>query len=367
MRRAFFIALSLVICSAGCSSNAHHAAREHGLVVHGLPSGVPRPPFGRIIAASYRARRVSYVHLTGQAVPDVVVTSVGPPTGSLGFHSANVQVLSWDSVAQRWAVVFDGQKTQPPDQLVSPANSNLGVTANVFGGDDEPPPLLDPAANVTLGRIRFARMLPGKGAQLIFSSFANYGGSGLPGNLVMVDFKGGLADLVYFWSGDGGVRYRLLDTSPFPRIRARASYWTQADAHCCPVRSYTFTVGRGTDGSVEELSDERPWLGAIVEPVDENNNESALAVLDIVPGSPAASHLQKGDVISAITNTPRPAGQFIGQVLYDQFAKLDAGDVVRLRVVRDGSARAVAITLGSLADGSVENAVVPNDFTIVAL
>jgi hypothetical protein len=369
MSRALLsLAGCFVVATAGCSNGDHHARSANAIVVDGPPSGIPRPPFGRALKAGYRAQHVWFAHLTGQSVPEAIVTSVGPPTGSLGFHSADLQVLSWDSIAERWAVVFDGQKTQPLDQFQSPSTSNYGVTSTAFSGDLKPPPLLDPAANVTLGPVRFGRLFPGKGAQLVFSSFANYGGSGLPGNLVVVDFDRGLANLAYFWSGDGGVRYTLAGNSRLSSIRARASYWTPADAHCCPIRSYTFKVGRRSDRYLEELSDERPWLGAVVKPVDESDNTSPLAVIDVVPGSPAEGKIEKGDVVAAITNSRRPRpNSAIGPVLYDQFAKLNAGDTVRLRVTRVGLTRTVVVRLGSLSDPSVGSAFVPDDYTISVL
>jgi len=185
---------------------------------------------------------------------------------------------------------------------------------------------------------------------------------------VVVGFHGGVADLAYFWSGDGGVRYRLGTESRTPVIRARESYWTPSDAHCCPIRSYAFTVGRHNDGSVAELSDERPWLGAVVRPVDVNDNASPLQIVDVVTGSPAVGKIEKGDVLSAVGNARRRGAQYaIGPVLYDQFAKLSAGDTVRLHLLRHGAPVAVTLTLGSLNDASVGAAYVPTNDLVAAL
>ena len=98
------------------------------------------------------------------------------------------------------------------------------------------------------------------------------------------------------------------------------------------------------------------------------DNTSPLAVIDVVPGSPAEGKIEKGDVVAAITNSRRPRpNSAIGPVLYDQFAKLNAGDTVRLRVTRVGLTRTVVVRLGSLSDPSVGSAFVPDDYTISVL
>ena len=109
------------------------------------------------IPAGYRAQRVWRELLSGGGVPDVIVSSVGPSDVSLGWLSANVQVLSWDPIAGRWNVAFDAQRAIPQAASYEPGNSNRSPGGR--WGDIEPSgagTLIDPDAYVSLGEIRFA-------------------------------------------------------------------------------------------------------------------------------------------------------------------------------------------------------------------
>src|SRR2546425_4222543 len=87
---------------------------------------VPKPNFARILPADYRAKRIWYRSLSGASVPEVIVSSIGPPTGTLGFHSADLQVLTWDAIAKRWVISFDAGKIPPPETF-GPSSSNSPV------------------------------------------------------------------------------------------------------------------------------------------------------------------------------------------------------------------------------------------------
>jgi hypothetical protein len=356
--------------AAGCSHGSTAGARtEPTVVVQSLPSSIPPPPFAQVLPANYRAKRIWYAHLTGQHAPEAIITSVSPPVGQLGFHSGNLQVLSWDRLAKRWIVLFDAQKTTPTDVPYTPGTSN--------GGPGEPAPvtptgkrapILDPQADVTFGPVRFAQLLPGAGAQLVFSSFENYGGSGLPGNLVVMDFHGGVASVAYYWSGEAGVRYRLGRGDQEPVIQASAEYWTAADAHCCPVRTYRFTVGRESDRYIGAISDERPWVGLSVRAADASDSASPLEIVQVIPRSPASQRLRKGDVILELVSPKIPSRSgLIGPALLDQLAKLDAGTAARIRIRRRGFERVVALQVGSLLDESLAFAVPSNNYAISTL
>jgi hypothetical protein len=330
---------------------------------------VPRPPYARVVPPGYRAQRVWRASLTGGAVPEAIISSVGPLTGSLGFHPADLQVLSWDVIARRWTVLFDAEKVIDSAFYSSPQTSNNSPEPFSAAGANVTTPLLDPKANVTLGAIRFAHLLPGKGTQLVFSEFSNYGGSGVPGELVVVDFRGGVANLAYEWSGDGGVsRFRVEGN----RIVATATeFWTSSDPHCCAARSYQFAIGRqGKTNYLTELSDQRPWLGVYLEPLTSSDPNSPVRVLGVVAGSPAASVLKPGDILLSLKNAPKTrntATNLLGPVIYDQIVTLDAGQTADFLVGRNGAQIALTVKLGSLRDASVMNAVPPNSYAVSTL
>jgi hypothetical protein len=353
------LAALLLAALAGCGGATTHPKAARSAVV-------PAPPYGKAMPANYRALHVWRAQLTGSAVPDAIVTSVGPLTGPEGFHSEDLQVLSWDPIAERWDIDFDAQRVASNTFYVSTETSNTGPGLLTATSRTDATPLLDPDAQVTIGPVRFEHLLPGSGEQLVFSEVSNYGGSGVPGELVVVDFHGGLANVIYEWSGDGGVKYRVVDN----QIVAHAEYWTSSDPHCCPTRTYRFVVGRTSGRYLSELSDQRPWLGVYAKAVDSGDARSPVRVVGVVPGSPAAALLHAGDVLLAVRNAPRlqnASGNLLGPALYDQIAALDAGRTVELVVSRNGVRLQLSIKLGSLDGGSVGNAVPPHSFTVTTL
>jgi hypothetical protein len=149
---------------------------------------------------------------------------------------------------------------------------------------------------------------------------------------------------------------------------ACASYWTPADAHCCPLRDYGFTV-RAQHGYLLETRDERPWLGVTVHEVDGAGAMSGpLQVTELADRSPAAGHLQFGDVIGGVLNSPPPPKQSDPAAVASIFDKLNllAGDVAKLLVSHNGSQIVVSVPLGSMKD-SYGQPLPANDFTIEAL
>ena len=304
-------------------------------------------------------------------MPEALISSVGPLTGPLGLHPADLQVLSWDGIAGRWTVLFDAEKVVNSAFLSDIQTSNGSPQPlSAPDGVDTTTPLLDPKADVTLGDVRFAHLLPGRGEQLVFTEFANYGGSGLPGKLVIVDFRGGVANLAYVWSGDGGVSHFRIEGDRI--VATAAEFWTSSDPHCCAARSYQFTVGRtGKSDYLTELSDQRPWLGVYLQPLNANTPQtSPVRVLGVVPDSPAASVLRQGDILLALKNAPKihnSANDVLGPIIYDQIVTLNAGQTAELLVRRDGREMTVRVKLGSLRDASAMDASPPNNITVSTL
>jgi hypothetical protein len=272
-------------------------------------------------------------------------------------------VASWDQVARRWVVIFDAQKVKPPTFSFGVESSNAGIRG-LNGTPDEQTPILDPRAQAEVKRVVFVRFRPGKGETLVFSTSSNYGGSGVPGSLVALDVSHGEANITYYWGGDGGASFNVLGKAPNQRLRARAFYWTDVDAHCCPVRSYLFTIAAAPNRSIGVVSDQRPWLGVYVSPAPEYSR-AALRVLGVVDGSPAHGSLQKGDVLLGLKNAPPLKAQpGLGPSLLDELSSLNSGQTARLSVLRGGSTFTVGIKLRSLGDESTINAIPPNDYSV---
>jgi hypothetical protein len=327
---------------------------------------VPPAPVARGVPDGYRAKQVWHTNLAGSEVPEVVVSSVGPPVGSLGFHSADLRVLEWDALPHRWSVAFDAQKVKPPNTYGEPGRSNSGpgYYPDALAAQEQKP-LLDPNADVRLGPVRFGTLLDGSRLQLVFSAAFSYGGSGVPTVLAVVDFKGDLANLAYVWSGEGLGNWKIANRS----LRARANYWTPADSHCCPLRTYGFTVA-SRNGYLAETRDDRPWLGLTVR---ELNGPGGLAgplqVTELAGGSPARGHLRAGDVLLDVLNGPSPPKQAdptASSSFFNKLNRLDAGDVAKLSVQRGGSRIEVSVPLGSMKD-AYGQPLPTNDYTIEAL
>jgi len=173
----------------------------------------------------------------------------------------------------------------------------------------------------------------------VFSASFVAGGSGFAGRLVVVDFKGGVADVLYSWYGEGGLTWSMRGN----RIVGRANYWAPGDAHCCPIRTYRFAVGY-TDGGVSEIADQRPWLGVIVrEPGPYGDPTAPLKVIQLANRSAATGALRVGDVIADVLNAPHQT-----RGIFDKLSLLNAGDTARLLINRGGRRVTVTVRLSSL-------------------
>ena len=352
--------MGVVAVAAGCGGTRTVTVTEPAAA-----SKAPPAPLALGLPTDYRAKQVMHADLSGGPVPDVVVTSVGPAVTRLGFHSADLRVLEWDPLVHRWGVAFDAQKVMPPPVSSNPANSNSGPGYYPDTSDTQPPtPLLDPKADVTLGPVRAGRLLPGKRQQLVFSASANYGGSGVPAVLAVVDFKNGIADVAYTWGGEGLWQWRLADGV----LHAQASYWTPADPHCCAIRKYDFAV-KAKHGYLTEIQDQRPWLGITVRQLGGDGAKNApLKVVSIDDNAPAKGHLRVGDVLVKVLNPPAHRKDIgaLASPLFDELSLFDAGQTAKLRVRRAGSEIAVSVPLGSLKD-SYGTSLPSNDLAVQAL
>lgn len=343
------VAVSAVIALAGCGGGDH--------------ASVPAAPVGLGVPYGYRATHVWRADLSGQSVPDVIVASAGPPVTAFDYHSADLRVLVWDPLAHQWSVAFDAQKVLPSQfGLGDPGSSNDSPGLSYDGPLTTP--LVDPKADAGLGPVRFVQLLPGRRDQLAFEATMNYGGSGVPQVLAVVDFKSGIANVIYTWNGEGLIRWHVTEHA----LHGQAEYWTPTDAHCCALGRYTFSVAQGKYG-VEETGDTRAWLGVVVQQLNESDGlAGGLRVTGFADNAPAAGHLRVGDVILNVLGAPKPPKNFgvNHESIFDKLILMRPGETARLVVDRGGVRIVVAVKLGSMRD-SLGTSLPKTDYTYAAL
>jgi PDZ domain len=369
MRRvALFLTLSVVSISlAGCGGTSGKSKTTTTAASTSLPSSVPKPNLARIVPANYVVKEIRYAKLSNQTTPDAVVVSKGPATGDLGFHPAELQVISWDALAERWNVIYDAQKDKEYQEQFGTSGSNEYITSP----PDSPAaasPILDRTADGDVNQIAFVRFGGGKSTDLVFTTTQSYGGSGVPGNLVVIGFDGGEANLRYLWFGDEGASFKVVGSGARQTLAASAQFWTPVDAHCCPVRAYSFVIGEDAEHTITSLRDDRPWLGLFVKARQEMTPDSPLEVTDVVDGSPAASLFQVGDVITKIVGAKVSKDQgLLGSALVDQLALEKAGSSVTFQIERAGATKTLTVKLGSYIDSSAQSAEPPSNLSIMAI
>lgn len=370
-RRLVGLLLAVLFLVVGCGASKKATTSDRtassGQTAKGLQTAVPRPDFARFLPANYRVRRVWYEQLSNPKIPDAVVTSVGPPVGSLNFHSADLQVLSYDAIAKRWIDAFDAQRVTPPDAFFSdPADTNFPIFASspAAAAPTTTTPLIDPTAEASVPQVAFVQFARDQGRDLVFTSTSYYGGSGTGSELTVVSFQSQEASIAYRWSGEGLYAFRVERSAPRQRLLERASYWTTEDPHCCPLRTYQFTVsatGSGRNTYVTATQDQRPWLGVYAQGLTQNDQNAPIEVVGVVPGSPAQhAGFERGDVILSIPAAHKLANQsLLGPALVDQFSLFNAGDQVSFVVRRGSQTLTLNVRLGSLIDSSALGASPP--------
>ncbi len=277
-----FVSFSMAGCG-GSSSKAKPATSTTSST--SVPSSVPKPNLAKIVPANYVVQKIQYAKFSNQKTPDAVIVSKGPATGDMNFHPAELQVISWDAIAERWNVIYDAQKDKEYQVQYGTSSSNEYITAPPDSPADNTP-ILDRTAEGDVNKVAFVRFGDGNKLDLVFSATQTYGGSGSPGNIVVIGFDGGVASLRYIWFGDGGADFTVAGSGAKQTLAAAAQFWTPVDAHCCPIRSYSFVIGEGAEHTITSLRDDRPWLGLFVKAQQENESSSPLEVVDVVDGSP---------------------------------------------------------------------------------
>jgi len=289
---------------------------------------------------NYRVVDVSQVNLTGSTA-DRVVVSTGPgldSTNPVSGNTGDVQVLAYDAVAKRWNVVFDAANKLLADAPTSPATALL--------------PQTDRLEVVAAQPVQFAVGAPIELLITSIDSAANH-----PYNIVgIIRFESGAAHLA-FQDIVMNATVQILGPKVGPQTLSISSdYFTPADPSCCPLRKYGKSIGaKGPGGLVGALADDRPWLGAwLAAPLGQDGPPASGVVTAIVDGSPAATALRIGDIVTGIAGTspsttatgPSAAGTVAA---FRELGLMHANDRATFLIQRNGLPSSIPITLGSRA------------------
>ncbi|WP_160097191.1 PDZ domain-containing protein [Rhodococcus sp. T7] len=324
------IALSMTACSVSASEGLATTAQPSV-----LSSPASEPDYSSVLHPNYRVVTTSALDLGGGPTHDRIVVSAGPGLDAgkpVDGGTQDVQILSYDAIAERWNVTFDAANT---------------MTA---AGSLDAVPLLPQTNRLTSVTAKEFRADPDKPAYLLITavdSTANH-----PLTLTgIVSLTDGVAQLAYRNNQDMNATVQVdgPDTGP-QTLTITSDYFPPWAPACCPLRKYTRTIGaRGDAGPITDLSDDRPWLGVwLGQPSDGDGPTGSGVVVATIPGSPASAVLQPGDMILGVNGAAVPAGKPVHA--FDEIGSHHPGDSVTLRISRHGQDSTVAVTLGSLAD-----------------
>jgi putative ABC transport system ATP-binding protein len=377
-KRGLLIAaiVAALILSAGAAAVVF--TRDHGrhgsaktTATHTSPSPtptptVPPPDLAAVVPANYRVSKVMPSSIDQGQVPIDVVVSVGPVEQSFGSTPNDLQILVWDSLAGRWNITFDARKVAAPEDLSSFDTTNDWPLYPLGTGTSQQLTLLPSGYEDDVTQVRFVDLGPPAGNVVLFMAGVSAGMNN-PVELAIVGFSEGQAQVDYFWGGDCNQfnpLVRVLGQPNAQMVRVTAPLGSPVDSMATDPRPYHFLL-RATAQGIEEVKDDRPWLGATVQAAN-SSLTSPLVVQQVVPGSPADGHLQPGDVIVSVNGQAPPSNaNTTGPVLVDQVERLYAGSKAALGVERGGSFLQVRVRLGSLMDQSARDANPPSSYSSI--
>ncbi len=315
---------------------------------------VPRPDLGRLVPAAQRVLHVTPVDLDAEQVPQVAVTTTtGTPVTDGSTASENVLVLAWDAYARRWSVVYNATRDQV---TVSPEPDAF---TDSFQSSYLPPPapLIPARLGVESIGLRQIRDQPGGAADLLITANVLYA-DGYGQDIGILHYDGKVARVVWAFIDRGGTATDI-GAPGHQEVAVTSSWATPSDPQCCPARSYRFILAKAQRPQIGEIyrviSDNRPWIGAIIAEQPPQSPDSAAIVVSVVPGSPAAGILQRGDLLIGISGSSA-TGHGLGPAIFDQLAASKPGQTVQVLINRDGNPLTVTVTLGSLASPKAINA-----------
>ena len=307
----------------------------------GQDDSIPPPKLANFLPANYRVTSVLKVDLDGSENPEEAITAVGPVSVQPGFATSTVLLIAWDGLAKRWTVAFNALH-----QASWQTSSQLGKGPGLVNSTNQGP------------RIAVVYdQLHGRSDLLYWLN--SIGGNTSVVLVGIVHFQDQIANLVYSYYGEDG-HVAEFDTrpqdptsfvtvvgkSPHQKVVVTQPWLSAADSESNAVRLYSFEIAPiSTDFSeyfdqYHVVKENMPYVGVGL------NLKSAVVYVD--QASPAFGELRVGDIITGIENSPLPlsaAERLIGPSVIDAVELLRPGDVVSLRVVRDGSSLVIRLRL----------------------
>jgi hypothetical protein len=347
-RRTQAIILVLAVtaaCLTGCSSSSGSAAATT------LP---PKPVLGNFVPASAEVTSVKSVQLTPNGPPQLAVTYTSEQTSSEDFTYRDLLVLSWDSYAHRWVNIFDGSKVAAPGELgaSAPKDTVLPTASNIVRLEDFP-----------------LHSAPGR-TDLVFWTILNAGANGTL-EVGVIHLDGQTASLAYFENYTPNAQVPTAQgRAPSQQLSIPAGWLTSIDPECCAIRSYVTTVGLKTQTqsgytstSYVVTASTQSWLGVYaVVPVNTQQTSPPPnpIVVSVVPGTPAAGVLQRGDQLLRVSGGSAPSSSDLGPDVIDEVALGLPGATIPLEILRNGSPMVVNIALASRSDAAYANTTTPS-------
>jgi hypothetical protein len=309
------------------------------------------PVFSRFISPAQRIVRVYHMSLDGGSVPEVAITTINGPGADAGpLPTGDLLLLAWDKYARRWFVAYDVTKDMGPITFSDPDASMWALNPARLRTQTAIPFTVGPKGLV----VSVLRDQPGSRADLLFwSNLQEADGEVLIAGIVHYD--GQTANLAWSFSNNEGGSVSVVGSAPHQKIAVSAGWEAPTDAHCCPVRTYRFTVARtlhvqGLAGPLYQVvNDDRPWLGAYIVAGIGGSATGNAEVVSVVPGSPAAGVLHPMDVLTGVVGTKARRVSVGGPAVIDELASHYAGDTVQLQITRGGKPETVTVKLASRA------------------
>ena len=328
-------AVMLAGCTVSCTGSG----------ISGPPPPVapiaPAPDIGAFLLPNYRVTLSFSAPLEALPRPaDIVVVSAGPGsdvTQPVQGGTQDVQVLSYDSVAKRWNLVFDAAQN-----VLDP--SRLDTTEQTASG---PQPLLPQSHMITDTTAQTAQLVSGTPHLVIYGvdDSTNHPAA----ILAVLDFSGGSATVSYVDSEVDMGHPTLSGVPGAQRLTVSAAFATPIDPACCPVRQYTQIIGSIANDhtsarDIGVIEDGRPWLGAWYATTPDHPDGPAI-VVGTADNSPASSVLSVGDELIGVADTTLPNGDTYQPAVVDQIAVHRPSDQVTLQVKRHGQPMTFVVTL----------------------
>jgi hypothetical protein len=325
--------LAVGLALSGCASSAP-AAHSPTPTASLTPPAVDAKSFAH---KGFAVTKIWREPLSGNPVPETIFTSTGPLQPKPGAHTTgqteNVQVLTWDRLANQWDLIFDGFYDRAASWSGA-GNGRVGYAPNYQGTASTLFTLHNRTTNVQVG---FVHLLPGEGEQLVISGTTPDLTTSMPdGQFAILSFGGGLPTWEYVWQGWAPVSWHTTSHS----VVLQATHWNNTDGTCCAARVYSTTIGRGPntgyDWPIEDLSSTLGWFGFYAAP-RARGHDAPLVVDDTLDQIHVDKQLRHNDVILAVENPPstlataKTAG---GNRLADALNGFTPGQIAVLKVLR---------------------------------